>query len=135
MRKAETADEGRMCMRDTIEKPRFICTGKEENYNVHTYAVDKNSSKKWNEYTIYNIVLSDGRVTTYFDDVSEAVEYAKKRLVVKGRGKVTKALAQILIQDSKTGAEHLVALVEKEIVRHYRMIGKPKEIKLEDEEM
>lgn len=121
-------------MRDNIEKPRFICTGKEENCNVKTYDVDDSSSKKWNGHTIYNIVMADSRVTTYFNDVTEAIDYAKSKMVVKGRGKINKTIAQILIQDSKTGTEHLVALVEKEIIRHYRMINKPKETKLEEEE-
>lgn len=122
-------------MRDSIEKPRFVCTGKDVNCNVHICSIEETEPKKWKGYIVYNIVLSDGRVVAYFNDVSEAIEYAKQKIVVKGRGKVNKALAQILIQDSKTGAEHLVALVEKEMIRHYRMVNKPKELKLEDEEI
>lgn len=123
-------------MRENIDKTFFVCVDKDENYNIQLFPKHINipNAKPEEEFgkLKFNIILDHHR-TEFLSQRPpfDVINYAKRLIEVKGRGKCSKGKARIVWLNLNDNKEYCCAIVEKIITRKYVPIeSKRKKVKL-----
>lgn len=113
-----------------IYKPQIICINSDENYQVKLYNTNTTEyiPEESNGKLHYILICDTYRIDYYAAAPWQAINYAKRRIEVKGRG-TAKGRITIKLKDIKTNKEFLGATVEKIISRRYIPYNSPRKRK------
>lgn len=114
-----------------IKNPKFVYTGQKEDFIVRWFNLNiKNTKAKLdkNGNFILTIVVDNyGRITNSFKTPIDAIEYAKKKIIVKSlpkQRKYAEGKARILWIDENSGKEYDAAIVIKKVKRYYEPVSR-----------
>lgn len=112
---------------ENIYKPRMICVGSDTRFNVQIcyYNIGSHSPKEENGKIHYILVCPDCRIDYFAAAPWDAINYAKNRIEVKGRGTAYGKI-RIMVIDEKTEEEYLGMIIEKVVHRKYIPLEAPR---------
>lgn len=114
-----------------IEKPKFVYTGQKEEFTIKWFNTNIPNTKakldKNGNFILTIVIDNGGRTTNHFKTPMDAIEYAKKKIIVKslnGQRKYAEGKARILWIDENTNKEYGAAVVIKNVKRYYEPVSR-----------
>lgn len=108
------------------EKPDFVYTGQKDFHEITYYNVSKTAKMDDHGNFIAVILLDNCRIDIKMKTLSVIIDYAKKKIVAKGKRGARNAYGKckILLVDEKSSVEFTAAVINLQRTRYYEPINR-----------